>query len=109
MACSARETLATHREAERVIIEGMTLDEAKEIAKEVLANKTRSHVRAARELSEFILAGSDFAERSRVAAAAIRPLTPEAVEAFAKAPEVSGGEDVEPSDAPSSPPDAKAE
>lgn len=33
----------------------MTLEEAKEVAGLVLANKTRSHVSAARELAEFVV------------------------------------------------------
>lgn len=42
----------------------MTLDEAKEVANLVLANKTRSHVQAARELAQFVLGIEEGAART---------------------------------------------
>jgi hypothetical protein len=42
------------------------------------------------------LVGEDVVRRVKEAASRIRPLTPEAAEAFASGPEISGGVDVEP-------------
>ena len=46
-----------------------------------------------------LLAGKDFVARARATAASISPLTPAAAAAFASGPEISGGTDVDPSDA----------
>lgn len=45
------------------------------------------------------LAGRDFVQRLRAAAARLTPVTPEAAKLFASGPEISGGIDVEPEDA----------
>jgi len=48
------------------------------------------------ELRELV--GKDFVRRAETAAARLASVTPEALAAFAQAPEVAGGDDFEPDD-----------